>query len=166
MFGQQFVLHPEEHAALTATTERLVKDAAAKVVFLVDRNGQMITGAGHEPGLLDALDTVSLASLAAGNVAATGGLARLIGEDEFAVVYHQGATQNIHITLAGPRMILVVIFTNESTSLGIVRLRVKKATDELLATLAEVERRMVQTPDAAAPLADITDEDIDNLFKD
>jgi hypothetical protein len=47
-------------------------DANAKVVFLVDKNGQQIAAQGE----IENLDTTSLASLTAGNVAATDGLAR------------------------------------------------------------------------------------------
>ena len=48
--------------------QRLVRDANAKGVFVVDRNGQLISEAGEMRGV----DTTSLASLTAGSVAATG----------------------------------------------------------------------------------------------
>ena len=91
------------------------------MVFLVDKNGQQIAYNGD----INNLDTTSLASLTAGNVAATDGLARLIGEKEFSVLFHEGERDNIHISIVGKRVILVVIF-DERSSLGLVRLRVKK----------------------------------------
>ena len=63
-------------------------------------------------------------------------------------------------------MILVVIF-DERSSLGLVRLRVKKAGAELAKVFEEVRKK--SEADAAAagsPFAEITDDDIDNLFSD
>ena len=65
--------------------------------LIVDKNGQLIAAAGD----VDELDTTSLASLTAGNVAATGGIAKLIGENEFASQFHEGEKTNIHITIVG-----------------------------------------------------------------
>ena len=61
-------------------------------------------------------------------------------------------------------MILVVIFDAKS-SLGLVRLRVRKATDELN-RIFEALLSKVAAPGADSPFAEITDEDIDNLFND
>jgi len=63
--------------------------------------------------------------LTAGNIAATGGLAKLIGEREFSILFHEGERDNLHISIVGQRVILVVIFDQKS-SLGLVRLRVKE----------------------------------------
>ncbi|MEK6652877.1 MAG: roadblock/LC7 domain-containing protein, partial [Nitrospirota bacterium] len=76
---------------------------------------------------------------------------------------------NIHISLIGQRIILVVIFDQRS-SLGLVRLRVKK-TSEVLTRLfdditSKAEKEKVEGGKAAeSPFAEISDEDIDNLFK-
>ena len=61
-------------------------------------------------------------------------------------------------------MILVVIFDAKS-SLGLVRLRVKKASEELNQVFEKLLKK-VQEPGADSPFAEITDEDIDNLFND
>ncbi len=114
------------------------------------------------------IDATALASLAAGNVAATEGLAHLVGEKEFYSLFHEGERQNILITLVGGRVILLVVF-NESSSLGLVRLRVRKATTELAAILDKVRDKSaasVATGNQDSPFAEITDEDIDNLFAD
>src|SRR5512141_1028956 len=121
-----FVLFDEEFHQIKDVIGRLKADAQAKVVFIVDKNGQQIAAMGD----MDTLDTTSLASLTAGNVAATDGLARLIGEKEFSILFHEGEKDNIHISIVGQRVILVVIFDDRS-SLGLVRLRVRKASMEL-----------------------------------
>ena len=71
MHDTQLVMYDEDFRKVLAVTQRLVKDANAKGVFVVDRNGQLISEAGEMRGI----DTTSLASLSAGSVAATGGLA-------------------------------------------------------------------------------------------
>ena len=75
----------------------------------------------------------------AGSIAATGGLAKLLGEKEFPVHYHQGQRDNLHISLVSGRMILVVVF-DERSSLGLVRLRVKKASAQLAVGLLFVQQ--------------------------
>ena len=160
------VLYDEEFRKIKESLNRLASDANANVVFLVDKNGQQIAAVGD----LKSLDTTSLASLTAGNVAATDGLARLIGEKEFSILFHEGERDNIHISIVAQRVILVVIF-DERTSLGLVRLRVRRAMAELetifqdIARKAEKEKQALQA-DFDSPFAEITDEDIDRLFSE
>ena len=126
MASTDLIMYDEEFQQIKTVISRLRNDANAKIVFLVDKNGQQIAAQGD----IEKLDTTSLASLTAGNVAATDGLARLIGEKEFSILFHEGEKDNIHISIVGGRVILVVIF-DERSSLGLVRLRVKKASGEL-----------------------------------
>ena len=156
-------MYQEEFDRISLLLNRLRIDANAKIVFLVDKNGQQIAGAGE----IDLVDTTSLASLTAGNVAATDGLARLIGEREFTILFHEGRKDNIHISIVGQRLILVVIF-DERSSLGLVRLRVRKAAGGIERILNEMEEKAqrVGVTEASSPFAEITDEDIDALFSE
>ena len=160
MSNPQMVMYEEEFNQIQTVVDRLVRDANAKVVFIVDKNGQLIAASGDTENL----DTTSLASLTAGNIAATGGMAKLLKENEFATQFHEGEKANIHIQLVGNRVILVVIFDSRS-SLGLVRLRVRRASDELNGIFESLLNK-VQGPGAETPFAEITDEDIDNLFND
>jgi predicted regulator of Ras-like GTPase activity (Roadblock/LC7/MglB family) len=164
MPAPDIVMYEEEFNLIKQIISKLRVDANAKVVFLVDKNGQQIAAHGD----LENLDTTSLASLTAGNVAATDGLARLIGEKEFSILFHEGEKDNIHISIVAGRVILVVIF-DEKSSLGLVRLRVKKAATELndvfTKIMAKVEREKSAHGAAfESPFAEITDDDIDSLF--
>ena len=160
MQDTQLVMYDEDYRKILGVTQRLVRDANAKGVFVVDRNGQLISEAGEMRGV----DTTSLASLTAGCVAATGGLAKIVGEDDFPVHFHQGQRDNLHITLVSQRIILVVIFDDRS-SLGLVRLRVKKAGAELARIFEEIQKKSeAQEARGDTPFAEITDDDIDNLF--
>ncbi len=166
MSTTDFVLYEEEFQKIKEALGRLRLDANANVVFLVDKNGQQIAAMGD----LTTLDTTSLASLTAGNVAATDGLARLIGEKEFSILFHEGEKDNIHISIVAQRVILVVIF-DERSSLGLVRLRVRRATAELdrifeeIALKVETEKENLPA-DFVSPFSEITDDDIDRLFSE
>jgi predicted regulator of Ras-like GTPase activity (Roadblock/LC7/MglB family) len=161
MRDTQLVMYDEDFRKVLAVTQRLVRDANAKGVFVVDRNGQLIGEAGELRGI----DTTSLASLTAGCIAATGGLAKLVGEEDFPVHYHQGQRDNLHITLVSNRIILVVVFDDRS-SLGLVRLRVKKAGAELAKIFEDIQKKTEheQAQGGGTPFSEITDDDIDNLF--
>ncbi len=157
---QQMVMYEEEFRQISTICERLTREANAKAVLLVDKNGQYITSHGE----VDKLDTTSLASLTAGNIAATSGLAKLIGEKEFPNVFHEGEKDNLHLSIVAQRAILVVMFDSRS-SLGLVRLRVKKTSEEL----AHIFNAMIAKAQSSAkgtPFGEITDDDIDNLFSE
>lgn len=165
MFGPQssFVMYDEEYKRISAVIEKLLRESNSKVIFLVDKNGQLIAATGAT----DHLDTTSLASLTAGNIAATGGLAKLIGEKEFSILFHEGEKDNLHISIVAGRVILVVIFDQRS-SLGLVRLRVKKGSEELTSIFEDLARKSEELErggNSQSPFAEITDDDIDNLFR-
>ena len=157
------VLYEQEYEQLKRVITRLCADANAKFVFLVDKNGQQIAAHGE---MLN-LDTTSLASLTAGNVAATDGLAHLIGERGFPVLSHEGERDNLHISIVATRVILVIIF-DERSSLGLVRLRVKRATAEMNSIFEVIDTKVDRERDMGialdSPFAEITEEDIDALF--
>lgn len=155
------VLFDEELVKIEKIIAQLHSDARSKIVFVVDKNGQQIAAAGE----IGDIDPTSLASLTAGNVAATDGLAKLIGEKEFSILFHEGEKDNVHISIVANRVILVVIFDDRS-SLGLVRLRVKKTSHEL-ANIFEtiIEKAMKHENEGlGSAFTEITDEDIDNLF--
>jgi predicted regulator of Ras-like GTPase activity (Roadblock/LC7/MglB family) len=162
MCAADFVLYEEEFRHLEEALRRLRQEANAKAVFLIDKNGQQIASAGE----IEQFDTTSLASLTAGNVAATDGLAKLIGEREFSVLFHEGQQDHIHISIVAKRAILVVIFDDRS-SLGLVRLRVKRANvdlEKIFEVMLQKGEKGTPGTAHASPFSEITDDDIDALF--
>ena len=162
MCAADFVLYEEEFKHLEEALRRLRQEANAKAVFLIDKNGQQIASAGE----VEQFDTTSLASLTAGNVAATDGLAKLIGEREFSVLFHEGQQDHIHISIVAKRAILVVIFDDRS-SLGLVRLRVKRANvdlEKIFEVMLQKGEKGTPGTAHASPFSEITDDDIDALF--
>ncbi|HEX8709868.1 MAG TPA: roadblock/LC7 domain-containing protein [Pyrinomonadaceae bacterium] len=157
MADTPIVMREQQYYQIKAVLAKLRLDSSARVAFLVDKDGQQIAVHGD----VSNLDTTSLASLAAGNVAATSGMAQLIGEKEFPTLSHEGERESIHICVIG-RMLLVVVF-DEHSSLGLIKLRVKQAAGDLVTIFEEVMRQSSKK-DANEAFAEITDEDIDSLF--
>ena len=78
---------------------------------------------------------------------------------------HEGARESLYMTIVGSRVVLVVIFDTR-TSLGLVRLRVKKASDELGKIFEALVKKTESPGGMGSPFAEISDEDIDNLFSE
>lgn len=137
---------------------RLLQALQARAIFLVDKSGQHIVSVGDtEP-----LDTTALASLAAGCVATTHGLAQLIGEQEFPCITHEGQSEHLFMSVFARWAILLILFDARST-LGMVRLQTKQVRPELEAALLAL-RANNQSAFASNPLADITAQEVDGLF--
>ncbi len=159
MAQSPFILQEHQFQRLKMVLARLCVECASRVVFLVDRDGQTIAFHGD----IGDMDTMSFSSLAAGNVAATSSMAKLIGEDVFPAVVHEGERESIFISVIG-RSLLVVVFDERST-LGLVKLRTKKASFEVASILDEAVRDSAAfNPNNPSVFAEITDEDIDSLF--
>ncbi len=162
MLNPGLVLYEEDSKLIDKELQKLNQLSRSKVSFLVDKDGQLISCVGETNGI----DTTSLASLTAGNIAATGGMAKLLGEKEFSILFHEGEKDNIHISLVGQRAILVVIF-DERSSLGLIRLRVKRSVSALTEVFDRVTKKMDKInseEDGDSPLTEITEDDIENLF--
>ena len=160
------VIFEEQVQQLNQILTRLRSESNARAAFLIDRNGQQIAAVGDD---LEQMDPTSLSSLTAGNVASTDALAKLIGEKEFTALVHEGERDSMLISMVNARIILLVLF-DERSSLGLVRLRVRKATEALVSVFLDVDKRQgsdgAQGSKAAvaAAFAEITDDDIDSLF--
>src|SRR3569623_3148344 len=154
------VMFPEEQQQIAMVCQRLNRDANAKAVLLIGREGQ----ASAEAGDGEELDVTSLSSLTAGNVAATGGISKILREKDFTSQFHEGEKIHVHITLVASRAILVVLF-DERSSLGLVRLRVKKSSDEMTRIFDQVQNK-AQSKAQPSILTEITEKDIEKLFND
>ena len=90
----------------------------------------MISSVGEEPRF----DMHSFASLCAADFEANAQLAKLIGEKDFSTLYHQGSNESMYLARVERDIILVVLF-DKKTTLGLVRLRTKKAVESLAAVI-------------------------------
>jgi predicted regulator of Ras-like GTPase activity (Roadblock/LC7/MglB family) len=161
--GQDYlVIYEEEIEQIEKTLSQLIKNSQAKCALLVDKDGHLIT----RQGFTHSLDTTALAALLAGSFASTKEIARLVGEPEFSVLFHQGKKDHIHICLVGERSILAVIF-DDRTTIGLVRLYAKQTSEELTSILASAskgkkDKRGQMAPDFSASL----ESKLDDVFSD
>jgi len=140
MSSGAFVLYDEQIDRINAALLRLIKKAEAKCALLVDKDGHLIT----RQGFTQSLDTTALSALLAGSFASTREIARLVGEPEFSVLFHQGKRDHIHISLVGDRSILAIVF-DDRTTIGMVRLYAKETADrlkELISASAQKEAHL------------------------
>ena len=130
MSQEQQVLYEDQIKQIDQALSRIIREAEAKCVLLVDKDGHLIT----RQGFTNTLDTTALAALLAGSFASTKEIARLVGEPEFSVLFHQGKKDHIHISLIDEHSIMVVIF-DDRTTIGMVRLYSKEIGESLRAIL-------------------------------
>ena len=113
-----------------------LKLSNAKCVLLVDKEGHMVT----RQGVTREFDMDTISALVAGSFAATKEMARVLGEDEFSVLFHQGKTDSIQLSLVGDRTLLTVIF-DEATTVGMVRLYAAETAKRLAEIFVKHERQ-------------------------
>lgn len=156
------VIYEEQIEKINQVLTKLIKGAEAKCALLVDKDGHLIT----RQGFTHSLDTTALAALLAGSFASTKEIARLVGEPEFSVLFHQGKRDHIHINIVGERSILVIIF-DDRTTIGMVRLYAKEVGAELCSIF---ESTPAKAADKKQPVDDqfteSVEKEMDNLFKD
>lgn len=104
--------------------------AGVRTVLLIDSAGNVLANCGHEQQQQIDIDAISLAALAAASLAATSQIAKLIGEDDFSLLFHKGKNGNIHFGRIGEELILITIF-GDDVSLGLIRCRVAELSDGL-----------------------------------
>jgi predicted regulator of Ras-like GTPase activity (Roadblock/LC7/MglB family) len=124
------VLSKEAIDSIIAILDEDLLRAGADCVLLVDRSGNLIVNRGDPANL----DVVALAALSAANFGATAEIAKLIGEDDFTLLFHKGKNENIHFTKVGRGFILITLF-GKDVSLGVIRLKTAKVTEDLLPIL-------------------------------
>jgi predicted regulator of Ras-like GTPase activity (Roadblock/LC7/MglB family) len=111
--------------------EQVLKDDIVELgvncVFIIDMAGNII--ANLDNGQMKH-DIYSLAALAAGNFGAVSAMAKIIGEDEFSLLFHKGKNENIHFSKILNDFLMITIFRNE-VSLGFLRLKVAEAIEKL-----------------------------------
>ena len=107
-------------------SEKLIK-LGVDCVIIIDMAGNIITAKDNGESKYD---VYSFAALAAGNFATVDAMAKLVGEQEFSLLFHKGKKENIHFNKIIMDFLLITIFGND-TSLGFLRLKVAEAVDKL-----------------------------------
>jgi predicted regulator of Ras-like GTPase activity (Roadblock/LC7/MglB family) len=113
--------------------EKMVSTSSAHSVLLIARSGQLIANHGDT----QAIDVSALSALTAANFGATAEIAKLLGEEEFTLLFHKGRSENVYFSAIGEHVIMVTLF-DDKTSLGLVRLRINQVNKELFHILSSI----------------------------
>jgi len=160
--SRDLVIHEDQIEEIDKALIKLIKGAEAKCALLVDKDGYLIT----RQGFTHSLDTTALSALLAGSFASTKEIARLVGEPEFSVLFHQGRKDHIHLCLIGERTILAVIF-DDRTTIGMVRLYAKEISEDLARILSQAaESRESKESKLDSEFSRSVENKLDDIFKD
>ena len=107
-------------------SEELI-ELGVRCVLLIDLAGNIIVNL--DDGDLEH-DIYSLAALAAGNFGAVSAMAKIVGEEDFSLLFHKGESESIHFSKIHDELLLVTIF-GKDVSLGFLRLKVTEATKKI-----------------------------------
>lgn len=158
-------LDERDYQRITEHLTDLLKESSARCALLVDRTGQLLANAGEQLSF----DTAAFASLTAADFSANDQLAKMIGEPEFASLFHQGEKESMYLADVARRVILVVLF-DQRTTVGMVRLRVKQTVADLGSLFEEMFTRAASAEAGGAEkkpgLLEGAEDEIDKLFGD
>ncbi|HET7497584.1 MAG TPA: roadblock/LC7 domain-containing protein [Candidatus Binatia bacterium] len=167
MVKGNWALFEEDFYSISLILQTLMRSAGSRSVMLIDKTGQLINSIGEPPGF----DVTSFSSLAAADFAANAQLAEMVGEKDFATLVHQGTNESLYLSLIANRVILVVLF-DKKTSLGLVRLKARRASDELIVVLNRLFNKLqyrneeATVPTLGAEFLAEADSEIDSLFRE
>lgn len=116
---------------------QVISTSQAHSVLLIDRSGQLISHHGNIPSI----DIQSLSVLTAANFGATAEIARILGEEEFTLLFHKGKSENVYFTAIGEHAIMVALF-DDKTSLGIIRLQINEIVNKLSKILSSIFKKI------------------------
>ncbi len=141
------VITEKEMKKINYCLNKMVSSSMAHSVLLIDRSGQLIAHHGNTPEV----DILSLSALTAANFGATAEIARILGEEEFTLLFHKGRSENVYFSAIGEHVIMVTLF-DDKTSLGMIRLQINKIIEELSIIISSIfEKGRSKSSDSSRP---------------
>lgn len=156
---QRLVFYENDVARLNSEIDTFLELSKARCALLVDRDGHLVTRRG-EP-VRTSEDTIS--ALIAGSFAATREMARLLGENEFAILFHQGSRDSIQLQLIGERTLLATLFDGR-TNLGMVRFYAQETAGRISEIMTDISTQDRPEPDLSADFGSSAEDALDKLF--
>lgn len=123
----EYALGQEELEVIEGVLEDDMVASGVQCALLIDMAGNII--AKGESGASEH-DLYSLAALSSANYAAVDTMAKIIGENEFSLLFHKGDKNNIHFSKVNEEFLLIIIF-GQDVSLGLLRLKVAEAIKKI-----------------------------------
>jgi len=150
---RQISLGRKQFDDITVVLNAFYKQTKCSVILLSDVSGLTVA----LKGTMNQQKMSLLSSLAAGNYATTGEIARLIDEDNsFSGQYHEGVSQSIYLKGVNDDFFLTVVF-GKHIVFGMIRVLADKVIEQLAAILKEEDTstdRVQSRPQVPAELED------------
>lgn len=159
--NKRLVFYREDLERIDQVLEEFLELSGSNCNLLIDREGHMVTCCGDAKSI----DEQTIAALVAGSYAATREMAKLLGEDEFSVLFHQGKRDSIQLSMVGNRTIMATVFSDQTT-IGMVRLYAKAACVSLEKIFDEIEKRPANTATLDAEFGDSAKGALDCFFSE
>lgn len=120
-------LNKEQFDLIEKVLEEELIELGVQSILLIDLAGNIIVSL--DDGKIEH-DIYSLAALAAGNFGAVSAMAKIVGEEDFSLLFHKGEKESIHFSKVIDELLLVTVF-GKDVSLGFLRLKVAEAINRI-----------------------------------
>ena len=118
---------PEVLEKIEAILDEDLIESGVNIALVADLAGHIVS---HSRAKHCNHDVYSLAALAAGNFGAVNAMAKIVGEDEFSLLFHKGEDENLHFSKISDEFLLITTFGND-VSLGFLRLKISEAIERI-----------------------------------
>jgi predicted regulator of Ras-like GTPase activity (Roadblock/LC7/MglB family) len=159
---QRLVFYEDDIERINGALENYQSLSKSRCNMLIDVEGHPVT----QVGSTDGINLETIAALVAASFAATKEVAKILGENEFTSLTHQGKHESIQLSLVGQRTILATIFDSEETTIGMVMFYTKELVEKLQVVFEGILNR--KTPQQSVfedGLGDL-DNVLDDMFGD
>lgn len=102
-------------------------DSGVHCVLLIDFAGNVIAKGDNG---LSRIDVYSLAALSAANFGAVEAMAKIVGQEEFALLFHKGETESLYFSKVNDELLIITVF-GKKISLGLLRMKVADIIDKI-----------------------------------
>jgi predicted regulator of Ras-like GTPase activity (Roadblock/LC7/MglB family) len=133
--ADRLVFYADDIDHLDEELDGFLEMSGARCAMLIDRSGHLVTRRGETVSA----SQEAIAALVAGSFAATREMARLLGEEAFNTLFHQGARESIQVSQVTTRALFAIVF-DERSNLGLVRFYAQ----ETQGRLGEILERMAE----------------------
>lgn len=160
---QRLIFYEDDIERINKALENYQSLSKSRCNMLIDVEGHPVT----QVGSTDGINLETIAALVAASFAATKEVAKILGENEFTSLTHQGKHESIQLSLVGQRTILATIFDSEETTIGMVMFYTKELVEKLQLIFETIVNRKepVQSVFGEEGLGDL-DNVLDDMFGD
>jgi predicted regulator of Ras-like GTPase activity (Roadblock/LC7/MglB family) len=135
--AQDIVITEKDKVLMDEALATFIKDSTSRMALLVDKRGFIMAKKGD----LSGTDTQTLAVLAMGSFASAQALAKVIGEDGFFGVFHQGKLNSVHISVICNWAMLVAVH-DVSVTESVLRLSARETSKKLEPIIYAIVERL------------------------